>query len=83
MMYDDLTEMSCVYIGGSIILSPYLGQGCLLEILSIGCSCRSFPCPRPILHAGEGAIRRDDRKIGKVGMFIALTVNTIPYQMLE
>ena len=37
-----LTAMSCVYVGNSTILPPYLRQGWLLEGFSVGWSC-----PRP------------------------------------
>ena len=73
-----MNDLDCdVYIGDSTILSPYLEQGWLQRVSPLVDHADPFHVPNPILHAG-GAIRRDDREIGKVGMFIALIVNPLP-----
>ena len=50
---------------------PCFWQGCLLEPFPLFCSRRPFPYPSLFFNAGESAIRRDSREIGKVGMVMA------------
>ena len=54
------------------------GKSVSQKFFPLFCSCRSFPRPSPFFHAGESAIRRDNREIEKVGMVIVWAVNKIP-----
>ena len=74
--------MECEYRLNAYILQLYCAVYCVISVWA-NVFARAFPYPSPFFNAGESAIRRDDREIGKVGVVIALTFNEISCQMLE